>query len=494
MKAAYLAVRDPAEKERKRLAQIRVDLYYENSLYVLLWWSGRIFKDPNVRQRLEPFLALSAAPSLFKRMIDEVAGPVYQIPPTRKIIPAEGREPDKEQTRRYRELAKNMCMDKRLDLAVHLGQACNSVLLLHRYDERLGCLLDVLTPAQVTVLPDPADVHRELAVIYEYQRSTSTGPQTVYAYWDDEEFFEFNEHGIPVSQPQPNTIGRLPFVPAHMTERPCGQYWDVTTGNALEAASIAASLIVALTLKLHKSAGFKQPVVVGDIVGFPKEQVFDEENAILVPEGTRLETLDLTTPASHYLATLEDLSRRAAANYGVNLDRLNASASADASEPGLQERREDSIKIFRWVEEKCFEITQLLSKQKPDLALKDGTRLKVDFGELSLRTDPKGTLELWDAQISKGMRNELDNIRALNPEIDSDEEAWEEFERNLDIHSRAIEMMRALNMTKDATVGVPGQDASVNGTVGKMVQDGEMTLDEAAAVSEANSTEDTYEE
>lgn len=485
LQTAYLAVTDPAEKERKRLAQRRVDLLFQNTDGILTERISKLFKDPAVRARILGFVPMAAATAVFCRTINEIAGPAYQVSPTRKVLAGEGREPDKEQTKRYRDLARITRLDFKLDLACHIGLACNSVFVHHRYNDRLGHLLDVLTPAQVSVITDPEDTQRELAIIYEKEYRKPDGQtECSYVYWDDEETFAFSKHGMRLTASTPHTLGRLPFVPIHMTERPCGQYWDTTTGHALEAGDEAAMLLMALTLKLHKSAGFKQPIVIGDIVAFPKGQAFDEENAIVAPEGTRMETLDLTSPAEHYLATLRDLVQRVSANNGINLDRLNAKAGAESSDLGLQERREDAIKIFRWAEEECFEVRRLYSRYTPGLALDDDARVSVDFGEMSLRTDPAGTLELWKSKISMGLRNELDNVRALNPEIDSDEEAWEEYQRNLDIHAEAVDRMRKLNMGSDASPDMPGQDARQNGAMGPMVRDGEMTADEAAMMAD----------
>jgi hypothetical protein len=486
VRLAHKAVSDPKEKERRRLAQERVDLFYEFTTDVLRTAAATIFKDRDVFKRLEPFLALSGHPSLFRRTIDEVAGPAYQIGPTRKVVVGEGeRAPDKDATQKYRELAKLVHLDERFDLACHLGHACNSVFLIGRKPESIGTVVDLMTPAQITIITHPDDAHREAAYIYDTTHVEGTDVVKAHSYWDDEEGFLFTQGGQlirRVTQP----LRRMAIVPIHMTERPSGQYWDISSGNALVQASIAAGLLTALTLKLHKSQGFKQLVVAGDIVAFPKEQALDEENAILAPNGTTISTLDLTVPAGHYLTTLEDIVRRAAAQYGISLDRLNANASSDSSDVGLEERRADAIKVFRRAEENMF---SLLCAMEPGTS-PTTARLAVDYGELSLRTDPMGTLELWQEQISKGLRNELDNIRAMNPEIDSDEEAWTEFDRNLDIHAKAIERMRALNMTKDATPEMPGQDAQANGAMGPKVRDGEMTRDEAADAAENDATED----
>jgi hypothetical protein len=265
-----------------------------------------------------------------------------------------------------------------------------------------------------------------------------------------------------------------------MTERPAGQYWDMTTGTALFTASICASLLTALTMKLHKTHGFRQIIVTGDVVNFPKEQSLDEEAAILAPEGTSISTLDMATPGSHYLATLADIVTRAAADRGISLERLNAKAGSESEDVGLEERRADAVKVFRSAEEDAFD---LLTTMRAG-TVTAGSRLETDYGELTMRTDPMGTLQLWEKQEERGLRNVLDDIRAMNPEIDSDEEAWSEFERNLDVRAKKIEMLRKLNMSATAGAEMPGQNAQQNGALGPAVRDGRMTKDEAAEQSE----------
>jgi hypothetical protein len=473
---AHRVVSDAAERERRRLAQERVDLYYEMTASVLENAVFSLFTDATVRAKLRPFLKLGGATNLFRRTIDEVAGPIYQIPPTRKVLPTEGREPDKDASKKYRELAKAVRLDKRMDLACHLGQASNHVFLVGRQPKSLPFpVVEVMTPAQVTVLTHPDDAQLEVGLVYdrEYRGEKAR------VLWDDTEMVVFSAGGQLLKH-EPHTLGRVPWVAIHMTERPGGQYWDMTTGTALFTASVCASLLTALTMKLHKTHGFRQIIVTGDVVNFPKEQSLDEEAAILAPEGTSISTLDMATPGSHYLATLADIVTRAAADRGISLERLNAKAGSESEDVGLEERRADAIKVFRSAEEDAFD---LLTTMRAG-TVTAGSRLETDYGELTMRTDPMGTLQLWEKQEERGLRNVLDDIRAMNPEIDSDEEAWSEFERNLDVRAKKIEMLRKLNMSATAGAEMPGQNAQQNGALGPAVRDGRMTKDEAAEQSE----------
>jgi hypothetical protein len=114
----------------------------------------------------------------------------------------------------------------------------------------------------------------------------------------------------------------------------------------------------------------------------------------------------------------------------------------------------------------------------------DEAILENDFGEIEFRADPEGTLNIWEKLRGMGAMNTLDILKRINPEIRTDDEAWREFERNLAVEARRIEMQRALQMSPTMTMEAPGQNAQANGALGPQVRDGQMTGDEAAKKAE----------
>ena len=466
-------IRDPQDTARRKTAQRRVDLYLDNGESILRNEIGRIFRKPEVRARIEPFIKMAASQSLFKRIVDEIARPVYSTPPVRRVEPAEQQAP-------FMALATESRLNEKMDLACRLVQACNTAWLFYRVNDRLGMVVDVLTPNMVTVIPDPDDPTRELALIYDKIVRINGRNEVVRCFWDDEQTFMFNETLL-LSPPLYHGLGRMPFVSIHRRER-WGTYYDVTSGNDLENAQVAVSLLTALVLKLHKSQGHRQMVLSGDIAGTPKDQTLDEENALVLPDGTSIQTIDLKSDATHYVSTIAMITERVAANHGLNRERLNQNAGSQVDEAGLLERRADAIKVFRRAEQDGFEVMKLVSPQHkdPEKRLSADATLKVDFTEISDRADKMTLLGIWKEMRSMGLRSVLDDIRALNPEVEEDDQAWAEIDRNMAAEAEFIRRRRALNIPEDATQEEPGQDAKDNGAMGPAVRDGKMTRDDAA--------------
>src|SRR3990167_8506812 len=361
--------------------------------------------------------------------------------------------------------------------------------LFYRVSDRRGFIVDALTSDQSTAIPDPDDPGREAAIIYDREiwNPATHRMETVNVFWDDFETFTFRNNKTLVAESYEHGYGLLPFVAAHRRERRCGVYYEQTDGDDLVAAQKAIFLLTTLVLRLHKAQGHKQLVISGDIANVPKDQTIDEENAIVLPDGTSIQSVDLAANASHYTATIDLITEKVAANHGINRDRLNQKTSSPVDEAGLLERRADAIRVFERVEFAGFEVMKVVSKQHEDSALRlsDAAELEsVDFGEFEYRTDPKAKLDLWQQMRSMGLRSIYDDIRALNPEIQSDEECEKKLLDNAGINAVWVERLRALNMAKDPQTDEPGQNAEENGAMGAAVRDGKMTKDEAAEQAE----------
>jgi hypothetical protein len=136
-----------------------------------------------------------------------------------------------------------------------------------------------------------------------------------------------------------------------------------------------------------------------------------------------------------------------------------------------------------------FEVLRMVAAEAGQ-PLPADARVDVDFGEIEFRADPKGTIELWKLLRSMGLMNTLDMIKRMNPEVRSDDDAWSEFDRNLAVEAKRVEMMRALQMSADMEPDMPGQDAKANGALGPLTRDGKITGDEAERMSREGSGSD----
>jgi hypothetical protein len=131
-------------------------------------------------------------------------------------------------------------------------------------------------------------------------------------------------------------------------------------------------------------------------------------------------------------------------------------------------------------EEDTYDLLQRLSKAG-ESPIVDGLHFAVDYRAMSHRMDPMEELAYWKELRANGLRSIVDDALALNPELDTEAEAWEEITRNMADEAVYITQRRALNIADDASVETPGQNPKTNGAMGPKVKSGEMTRDEAAA-------------
>jgi len=484
---AKLALGAPAEQARRWAARRRVQLYRDNVEAVLRQELDKIISDAARRKRIQAFAWMGCAQSVFKRVINEVAGPVYSMPPLRKV------EPEQEA---FDALSRECRLDAKMDMACRLVHATNVVALYFRYVERLGLVLDVLTPDQFTLIKDPDDPNRDIALIYDKPTVVNGQVELHHVYWDDTEAFELGPQKqiVPMRGPEGMVShlsvgsghpGIFPFVLVRLRE-PVGGQDDHTTGCDLEAAQSAIGFLTAMALRNLKVQGHAQPGIQGDPSTFPKDQVLDPENPIFAGEGNTLVSLHQPVPIDGYLKTIEQVALSVAANYGVNRDRLNQKTTTDADMVGLLERREQAIRLFTEVEARAFEVLRAVSQQHrdPALRLSDDATMRIDFAEISHKVERLKLLDIWERELKLGLRSVWDMVRQDNPEIRTDEEAQDEILRNTESFAWLVDLMRKLNIRNDANLSQPGQDARRNGEMGPRVRDGGMSRDDAAEQAE----------
>lgn len=475
-KVALEMVRSAEDKNRRVEMKKRVDLYVDDGVKHLKTRIRDTFRDAQVRQRLMPFAEMAMSYNIYRRVIDDIARPIYATSPVRRLN-------EDDPNKAYQVLIREGMLNEKMDLCARLVQGTNKVWQFYRMSKRLGLVIDVLTPDMVSTIPDPDDPTRELAFIYD----KTINKELWHVYWDDEVTFTFrNADGKMNGPAKPHGMGMIPRVAIDRRQL-WGVPHDTKSGADLFELQMSVGLIIALILKLHKSQGFRQIVVTGDTINIAKGQILDEETAIVMPDGSTISTLDLKSDAKHYVETLQFLVEGGAANYGINRDRLNQKTASSADDVALLERRAEAIKAFRRAEHDAFQVIKRVSLEHTDtnLRLSETAQLTtVDFAEISDRTDKMKLLTIWEKAGHMGLRNILDNIKALNPEIDTDELAEKELQRNIDVTARWVDKMRALNQANDADASKPGQSPEDNGRMGPAVRDGSMSRDEAAKLAD----------
>jgi hypothetical protein len=447
-------INSPEENQRRLRARRRLDLYSGNSDSALREEIYRVFQSPIVRQKIEPFIKLAGSTAVYSRIVNEVTKNTYNPAPTRRVTPDRDAEA-------WRLMADEVRFDRKLDIGARLTKAANATIYYPAYSARSGkVVLHVMTPDQLTVKADPDDPTLPLWLAYE------TGGD--YVYWDDAETFRCNANfEIYPHTHKANEDGFIPFEFIHLGERHGGNFWDWSTGADLEAAHLAVALLNALRIRLHKSQGERVLKAEGNTAGMVSGQVIDAEEVIKVPEGVTLQTLDLATSPAHYMESISDLISTTAANHGVSRDRINASSSGDvagrASDTALFEQRAEIITVFSEGEQRLFDLMRKVSRYYPDPArrISDEARLEVDYREMESRTSKREQIEIWDLKEARGLMSFVDAVKSENPEMRTDAEAIERFERNMELRAKRIEIERKLNTSGEP--GNPGPSPQENG-------------------------------
>lgn len=475
-----------SDSRRRQDALRRVDLYRDNCRKWLDKEIENVFSEGEVIKRVKAFSKMACSQSIFKRIIDELSRPVYARPPVRKISP-------KEAESAHKLLASEIRLDQKRDVAVRLVNATNAVFEYYRYSTKLQkVVLELLTPNMVTVISHPDDMATEAAIIVDRIAFIDGEKKTVRVCWDDVETFQFTDDGKLVEPPKAHNFEQMPFVPIHRTER-WGGYWDETGGEDLENAQLAVLLLMALVLKLHKSQGEKQPLFEGDTGGMSKKQVLDGESPLVAPDGVDVSLLDFRSDARHYTDTIEKIGTNAGSSRGLNRERMAAKTTNPADDTALVERRDDIIKVFTDGEQRGFKVLKMVSQLHDDLKKRipeNATLKSTNFGEMAQRYDTKTKLEIWDVMERAGYRSVLDNIRELNPEIKSEDEAREFFLDNMSLLAWRIKEQRALNAPQKSERDGVGLTPTENGSMGPMVRDGEVDPNKLAEMQERGRAEE----
>lgn len=495
---ARATVRAEADKQRRYTVERRVRLYYDDYRTILRDHIYGIHADaPEAASALEPFLPFVGGSSFLKRVADERARPLYARDPLRRIVrPSEleaspAREaplpgerprlpPASPDQAAWEGLAAEMDVNRVMDQAMRLLTPSARVFLYPRViqGEEPTAALDVLTGDMVSVIPDPRQPGRALALIYALE--SRNGAATKYACWDNRRSFAFSpEHG-PALDLRIHDFGLLPFVEIAQRGRP-GTYWDITVGADLEAQTLnSLSLDLVITYKAwtqrHIQLAFK-----GDVDGFPRNQILNEKSILYIGgnSDSLLLPIDLQGDFRQLLDVQASNEARTAAAYGISRERLNQKGGVETDD-GLHERVDEMAQIAYRAEVDLFRVTKAISREHPQYHLSPDSRTIVDLGYLHARTNRKTQLELYDMEVKQGLRSGVDSVLEDNPEYGGDRAvALAHIEERTREQAAIYEIQKITNSPNRNDLSKPGQTAEDNGRMGPMVRDGTMTRDEA---------------
>jgi hypothetical protein len=462
----------------------RVKLYRDDSEQIICEVIDGLFDDQTIRSKLKKFAKVAKSQALFKRIVDEVCAPVYATPPVRTVSEA---------AQSFRRLEREVDLTGTMDMTLRLCDAANHSLIHTYYSPSMRKVrMRILTPDAITVVPHPDDPTEALALLYDKCVYVDGGEQIWHVYWDDRFTFQLNANNelIPLVLGGPliteHGYRRMPFTWAHRSKR-FGGFWDVTTGESRVAAQLTCAVLQVLSLRLLKAQGFKTIAIAADTARLPPGQVLDEESAIVLPEGAVLQSVDLKSDASHYIALSDFTKIDAAANAGLSRARMNQEDAQGSMEEGLLERRAEGIKLMRDVEEDAFDVLKMISQEHddPERRMPESATVKLDFGEWSVRTDPQKELDIAQQKRNQGLRNFYQDMRRENPELTTDDECQAMIEDNVSINTQVLDILAARNQSQGATPTDPGNTPEQNGALGPMMRDALDVEGEVASVLRA---------
>lgn len=502
-------ITSPREKLRKLFALRRKNLYRDNFEGILEDRVTLIFKEQSVRQRMMALIPLAGTTSVVKRVADELARPIYARAPGRRVVmpgdtseeidpgspdSPDGPKPLSAAQKAWNGLVDEADVNETMDMASRLIVACTSVLLFVRYVDEAGVVIDLFTPDQVSVIPNPKVPKKPLAFCYERSAVINGRKMCTYVVWDDKRTFSIDQNGNLIAPPVEHGLGRLPIVEIHRRRVIDGEsYWDEHTGKDLESAGLACMFYDLITSKKHKSQSHIQLAFTGEADSIAKDQTLDEESILVVSGGganSNLFPINLESDASSILTTKTSIQTTAAANYGISLDRLNQRTGDVGEDQGLKERVAELSGVMMSAEKDLFAICKIVSQSHDDPSMRlpaDATQI-IDFGLVYARGDRMKQLLIRSEEKSQGIRSTVDDVLEDNPEFGNDRSlAFDYINQKMAEEAVVIMRRRALNMPADATAEQPGSSPEQNGKLGPAVRDGQITAEQAADASENNS-------
>ena len=457
-----------SEESRQTAAAERLDLYHDRGGYQIRRIADEIFRNAKVRQWRRKFIDLAMFQNLTKRIIREVSA-VYSEPATRRVATT---------VEQYKELQRVTQQDRcfrRLNQYVNLLNECFLWFDVDQFSRRPR--IRVVTPDRFWAVCHPMDPTHLVAVIIR-QTPLVERPSDDMAHYlvlAPGEFFRLDGRGRMMEGTRTALgIDGLPGVLVHRA-LPEDRLLDMDTGGDLISAHHSIALINTMLLKQQKS-GTKQAVAQGDLADMATDQAMDEEHLLQVPDGVTVSVLDMGADPANYTNAARYVIKSIAANWGMPESVFDLSYQASSGfeielkRTALREIRRDQILDLRPVEREFAEVqSAVLDAAAHELRFKmDGWR--IDFGEIEAPRDPMQRLAYFEKRRQLGLTNTLEMIMLENPEFD-EAEALETLISNVQVESRRVEMMRALNIDTSATTEDPGEDPSGGGDLEKIARE-----------------------
>lgn len=434
------------ERERQRNARhvVRDQLYRDGGCEFMEGVIDCVFKDPAVRQLRKEWVEHTRFNNPVKRIVNEIAT-VYAEPATRNIADDTGET--------YARLLDVVQFDLEMFQISRLLNLHRALLVGFRVrqdaDGQRGPVIDVATPATVRAVVSPIDPKLVLGWLIRtgYQAARSSADSPAWVLWTDHERLHLREDLSPITDTYVvHGIGACPWVPITLGP-PCPGFWPGEEGEDLVAGHVSIWMSNILLLKEQKSAT-KQTVLSGDTTTMARDQASDSESVITAPDGTNVNTLDMSMDLSMFRDTADHVLDCLANNYGMSpaIVRHQGVQSADARDLmriPLHEIRLYQQTPFRRFEERLIKVMALIvAVDLPEYTF-DPSGFRIKFAESLTPMSKTEELAFFVAGRSAGVDDTIDYIMRQSPGLTS-EEALLELEEHVSVETMRNMLMRPL--------------------------------------------------
>lgn len=293
-----------------------------------------------------------------------------------------------------------------------------------RYDK---IAWDLITPNVTIVVQDDLDPTRAIAIISELSWKDTAGKETrLFKVWTEDQYWEEDQDGNYIIEPQPNPYGELPFTVVR-DELALDRFWlDLDTGllNAQDTANFLKTSIQYLSAYCMPTVVVKNwneatnpPVGPSEVLAFSQ----------LDPQADI--GLDYTDPPMHIDTVRAELDAHVAESfrsYGINPPRDTGVAASGIAlkleNYDALERREDQVEVWRTALRDLLRLSIVVwnahntTKQAPF----DVDDIQIDFGEITFPQSRKEKLEQYKMELDLGISSPSRVLMKENPDIDAE--------------------------------------------------------------------------
>jgi len=279
------------------------------------------------------------------------------------------------------------------------------------------------------------DPLRPISYTYPLAMKASVMDNTpeLYAYWDAENTFIFDENGKIQDDPDNpdhiNPYGMLPFVECFRDGRPEYSYLDTSPAVDLIATNLEVNVSETNANANTMFQSFGYMYVNGSQVEKDSLEVGQDKISFLGIDGT----MNIVSPPNTVEAlasSIEHSYKLLAQNYHLNISFVEGTAAQSGVAIKLrnQELTDQRISdVIRWkeLEYKLYEVETVLLNVEANRST--GELLKVDYQESMEILSDKEQRERWDWELANGIIDTADIMMQIDPDRYPDRESAQDY-------------------------------------------------------------------